>query len=201
MKPIEDDLMLAAAANALDPGRAQDLSERLAVRPADAARLRRLRAELGSKPATGGPWSLPPSGRWGSAARRPLHAEPVLHMDGARGLRPGARVRLSLPSADGVQDPSLLVLWRGNGPWQCMIPRPGAPPVSVERVPASADGVRAIEVVMQAGAARQHWGVVMVPGELDVDWSDAAAVPAAVLEAVAQRRATLDVVAFEVVVD
>ena len=40
--------------------------------------------------------------------------------------------------------------------------------------------------------------MVIVPGDLDADWSDPAAVAGAVLEAVAQRKATLDVVNFEV---
>lgn len=198
MKRIEDGLLLAAAGGALDPGRAQDLADRLAVRPTDAARLQRFQAELDPKPAPTRTWRLPPSGRWGSAARQPLQAAPVMHMDGSRGLRPGARVRLSLPSTDDIADPALLVLWRGQGDWQCMIPRPGSPPVPVEKIPANAHGNRSIDVVMQGGAARQQWAVVIVPGDLDADWSDPAAVAGAVLEAVAQRKATLDVVCFEV---
>ncbi|HCH62599.1 MAG: hypothetical protein CL927_11820 [Deltaproteobacteria bacterium] len=198
MKRIEDGLLLAAAAGALDPGRAQDLADRLAVRPTDAARLQRLQAALEPSKSSSHGWRLPPSGRWGSVVQRPLQAAPVLHMDGSHGLRPGARVRLSLPSTDGIEDPGLLVLWRGTGSWQCMIPQPGSAPIAVERIPAGTDGIRVIEVVMQPDAARQHWAVVMVPGALDVDWTDVEAVPTAVLEAVAQRRATLDVVAFAV---
>jgi hypothetical protein len=119
-------------------------------------------------------------------------------MDGNRGLRAGSRVRLSLPATTGLDDPHLLVLWRGGGPWQCMIPRPGAAPIAVSQIPAGADGEQHIEVVMQAAAPRQQWAVVLISGELAVDWSDEGAVSSAVLAAVAQGEASLDVVTLTV---
>ena len=198
MKRIDDGLLLAAAAGALDPSSAQVLADQLAMRPADAARLQRLQAELEpDKPVPHG-WALPPTGSWGHAARRPFQAAPVLNMEGARGLRPGSRVRMTLPTTDGIPQARLLVLWRGSGSWQCMIPRAGEPPIPVEQIREDASGVRAIEVVMQADAASQQWAVVVVSGTLSVDWSDEAGVASAVLGAVAQRAATLDVVRFAV---
>jgi len=201
MKRIDEGLLLAAAAGALDPGRARALADQLALRPADADRLRRLQSELEPDRATARGWTLPPSGSWGFATARPLRAEPVLHMDGSRALRAGARVRLSLPDTAGIADPRLLVLWRGGGDWRCMVPRPGQPAIPVEQIRPDDTGVRSIEVVMQAEAARQHWAVVILSEAPDVDWADEAAVAEMVLESVAQRTASLDVVPFDVEID
>jgi len=201
MKRIDDGLLLAAAAGALDPGRSRALADQLATRPAAAARLARMSSDLEPEQPVSTGWMLPPSGSWGFAAQRPFAAAPVLNMEGAQALRPGARVRLTLPDTRGIEGARLLVLWRGDGPWKCMIPLAGRPPVAVEQIPADAEGVRSIEVVMQDGAASQQWAVAVVPGDLQVDWSDEPAVAAGVLQAVSERRATLDVVRFAVALD
>lgn len=197
MTPVSDTLLLASVAGVLDPGRQDELSARLARDPALAARRDRLATELGS-PARRPQWTLPPVGVWGRPQVSAASARPVLHLEAGAGLRPGNRVRLTVPTEGWPADTEVVVLWRGDGDWQRVLPTPGAPGVPVAVLQGQA-GAPALEVVVQPSAAHQRWAVVLVPTGVVADWAaPEAEVQQALQRAIMDERASATVVGFDV---
>lgn len=197
MTPVSDTLLLASVAGVLDPGRMDELSALLARDPALTARRDRLAAELGTPTARRG-WSLPPVGVWGRPQASAASARPVLHLEASTGLRPGNRIRLTVPAGDWASDTEVVVLWRGDGDWQRILPTPGAPGVPLAAL-LGQEGDPALEVVVQPDAAHQRWAMVLVPAGVVADWAAPdAAVQQTLQRAIMDEQASATVVGFEV---
>jgi hypothetical protein len=191
-----DALLLASIAGALDPGRDLELAEQLASRPALRARRDRLAAAV-LPAAPEGPWQMPPVGAWGRTGASSITVQPMLSMEAGAAIRPGARLRIALPVEDAPDDALLVVLWRGNGPWQRILPGPGMGALPLSAVVTGAEAT--VQVVVQPGAAHQRWAVVVLPPGIVSDWTgDEEAVSSAVQQALADRKAAASVVAWDV---
>lgn len=196
MNEPTDALLLASISGVLDPGRDLELAEQLATRPDLVARRERLAAAvLPAAPA--GPWQMPPVGAWGRTGASSITVEPMLSMEAGAAIRPGARLRIALPVEDAPADALLVVLWRGGGPWQRILPAPGMGALPLAAV--VQEGEASVQVVVQPGAAHQRWAVVVLPPGIVSDWTAAEEdVSASVQRALAARRAAASVVAWDV---
>ena len=188
--------LLASIAGTLDAGRELELSEQLATRPERMARRARLAAEL-DPPVQPGVWSLPPVGAWGHAQASRIQIEPMLSMDAGALIRPGARLRIALPTEEAPEGAELVVLWRGTGAWERVLPTPGLGSLPMSAL--TRDGQTTVQVVVQPAAARQWWAVVVLPPGAVADWfADEALISVAVQQALADRSAAASVVAWDV---
>lgn len=164
MEPT-DSLLVAYLTGVLDPGRVVALETDLRARPELRRRLQALETVRQSpRRTTRTPTPrtyLPPAGAWG-AARRGSRTQHIRAMGDAREVQPGDRIRLSLRRRAGDV---LALYWQGDDHLKQMIPRPGRPPMAVERLPSSASGDALLEVVVQPDHRHQRW--VLVAGRPD----------------------------------
>lgn len=197
MNTVTDTLLLASIAGVLDPGRQDELSARLAGDPALAARRARLAAEL-EPGKVRRRWNLPPVGVWGRPQVSAASARPVLHLEAGAGLRPGHRIKVTVPAEGMAPDAEVVVLWRGEGDWQRVLPGPGMPcvPLSALQVP---DQAPSLEVVVQPEAAHQRWAVLLAPKGVVADWSAPEDdILEALQRAIVEKKAAATVLGFDI---
>ena len=174
---IPDRVLRAYLGGALEPGRIDDLEAELETSAALRARLAALSAELSAElsPAQPAPrstapaWRLPPPGAMGPWSLR-ASAAPVAVM-GADTPRPGDRVRISVVGLDDPADHLVVVLWRGDGDWEVMLPASERQRVTADRLPVDADGARYLDVTVRPDAPRQRWALALPPADEPIDWA------------------------------
>lgn len=196
MNEPTDAILLASISGVLDPGRAAELADLLAIRPGLLVRRDRMVAEL--IPASGpSVWRMPPVGAWGRQGATSISVQPMLSMDAGPAIRPGARLQIALPTDDAPEGAELVVLWRGNGAWQRVLPTPGLGALPLSAL--AATGAATVQVVVQPGATRQRWAVVVLPPGVVSDWTVGEdAVSDSVQRALVEGVAAATVVAWDV---
>jgi hypothetical protein len=156
-----DSQLVAYLTGVLDPGRVVALEAELQARPELRRRLQALQTvRRRTQPRPRAPKQriyLPPAGAWGAARRRAV-GQRIRAMGDAEEVQPGDRIRLSLHRRAGDV---LALYWQGGEHVEQMIPRPGQPPIAVERLPSSAAGDALLEVVVQPQHRRQRWMLVV----------------------------------------
>ena len=147
-----------------------------------------------------------PPGASSSAQEEPLAFLPIdlppsvheLHLEAGAGLRPGHRIKVTVPAEGMAPDAEVVVLWRGEGDWQRVLPGPGMPcvPLSALQVPGQAPS---LEVVVQPEAAHQRWAVILAPKGVVADWSAPEDdILEALQRAIVEKKAAATVLGFDI---
>ena len=162
---VPERVLWAYAGGALEPGRVVEVEAALRSSAALRTRLSVVSAELAGwgEPAPD-PWRMPPAGVAHRGFGR-VRQEAVGVM-GPVGVRPGDRRRIVLDADDPPADAVVVVLWRGDGPWEVLLPRVAAQVVPLGRLPRDPAGHPYLDVRVRPDASVQRWSVALMPEAL-----------------------------------
>jgi len=166
---VDDSLLLAMLAGALEPGQSLELREEIAASSALQDRLAVLSARLQQAAQTGARWDIPLPGV--SAGVNPFLATVSDAMVmGRTPLQPGDRFTVDLEVDPSTLHSTVVVLLERAGRWNVLFPKGPEQMLRVHELPQQDDGRRRLELVAQEGTGTQRWAMALAPDGWVIDW-------------------------------
>jgi len=165
---LSDRSLLAWLAGALEPGEAHAVAAEVAASHELQARVDGLRRQLRPRERKR-TWRIPPPGVQGG--RRGFAVEHRLAAVMGDALRPGDRFQVVIGPMEDAAARRLVVLTLENDAWRVVFPTRSAEDVTLDLLPAAADGSRSLDLTAGAAPGRQRWAVALPLAASPIDWA------------------------------